>query len=107
MTDNFYTGFGYGGLYGGGYILVLIGALLCLITSGLVKSTFKKYSKVAAASGITGCQVAQEILHRDGISDVKVQCALTVASAALYCASTSSRFCALTTPLSYRRCTRS
>ncbi len=48
----------YGGMYNSSYILVLIGALLCLITSGLVKSTFKKYSKVAASSGLTGAQVA-------------------------------------------------
>ncbi|MCR5301532.1 MAG: zinc metallopeptidase [Lachnospiraceae bacterium] len=61
------------GLYGGGYILVLIGALLCLITSGMVKSTFNRYSRVAAASGITGRQIAEEILHREGIYDVKVE----------------------------------
>lgn len=61
------------GLYGSGYILVLIGAALCLITSGMVKSTFKKYSKVAATSGLTGAQVAAEILHREGIYDVKVE----------------------------------
>ncbi len=72
MSANYYTGMSYG-LYGGGYILVLIGALLCLITSGMVKSTFNRYSRVAAASGITGRQIAEEILHREGIYDVKVE----------------------------------
>ena len=69
---------GYGAgmnyMYGGGsYILVLIGAALCLITSGIVKSTFNKYSKIASASGMTGSAVAAAILHREGIYDVRVE----------------------------------
>jgi Zn-dependent membrane protease YugP len=63
----------YGGMYNSSYILVLIGALLCLITSGLVKSTFKKYSKVAASCGMTGAQVAEAILRKEGIFDAKVE----------------------------------
>ena len=68
----------YGGSYGymfmdSSYILVLIGALFCLITSGMVKSTFNKYSKVAASSGITGRQIAEEIIRREGMYDVKVE----------------------------------
>lgn len=63
----------YGGAYGGTYILVLIGALLCLITSGIVKSTFKKYSKVAASSGMTGAAVAEAILRKEGIFDARVE----------------------------------
>ncbi len=73
MYNSLYTGYGYG-YFGGGYILVIIGALLCLITSGIVKSTFAKYSKVAASSGLTGREVAEAILHREGIYDAKVQC---------------------------------
>lgn len=67
------------GLYTGniysltGYILVIIGALLCLITSGVVKSTFNKYSKVASSCGLTGADVAQQILHREGIYDARVE----------------------------------
>ncbi len=55
------------------YILVIVGALLCLITSGVVKSTFSKYAKVAAASGLTGSQVAAAILHKEGIYDVRIE----------------------------------
>ncbi len=55
------------------YILVLIGAALCLITSGIVKSTFNKYSKVAASSGMTGRMVAEAIIHREGLYDVRVE----------------------------------
>ena len=54
-------------------ILVAIGALLCLITSGVVKSTFNKYSKVMASSGLTGAQVAEAILKKEGIYDAKVE----------------------------------
>ncbi len=55
------------------YILVLIGALLCIIASARVKSTYKKYSRVRSMSGMTGAQVAVEILRRSGINDVQVQ----------------------------------
>ncbi len=54
-------------------ILVAIGALLCLITSGVVKSTFNKYAKVMASSGLTGAQVAEAILKKEGIYDAKVE----------------------------------
>ena len=54
-------------------ILVAIGALLCLITSGVVKSTFNKYAKVMASSGLTGAQVAEAILRQEGIYDAKVE----------------------------------
>ena len=63
----------YSGYYGSGYLLVVLGALLCLITSGMVKGTFNKYAKVAATLGMTGAEVAQAILHRKGIYDVTVQ----------------------------------
>ncbi len=69
MYANMY----YSHFYGGGYILVLIGALLCLITSGLVKGTFNKYAKVASLSQMTGSDVARAILHEKGIYDVRVE----------------------------------
>lgn len=72
MGYGYYGGYGYG--FGDmSYILVLIGAALCLITSGVVKSTFKKYSKVAAMSHMTGSDVAVAILRKEGIYDVKVE----------------------------------
>lgn len=54
------------------YILVFIGALLSLAASGMVKSTFNKYSKVKSLSGMTGAQAAERILHSAGIYDVTV-----------------------------------
>ena len=71
MYSNMSYYYGYG--YNASYILVIIGALLCLITSGLVKGTFNKYAKVAAMSGMTGAEAAQAILHRKGIYDVRVE----------------------------------
>lgn len=54
------------------YILVLIGALLSIIASSRVKSTFNKFSRVANARGLTGAQVAATILKSEGIYDVAV-----------------------------------
>ncbi len=69
---NFNAAYGMGYL-DGSYILVIIGALFCLITSGLVKSTFNKYSKVLSSSQMTGAEVASAILKREGIYDVRVE----------------------------------
>ena len=38
-----------------------------------VKSTFNKYSKVRSTSGLTGQQVAEDILRENGIYDVSVE----------------------------------
>ena len=54
------------------YILVLVGALLCILASVMVKSTYNKYARVRSMSGMTGAQVATEILRRNGINDVSV-----------------------------------
>ena len=64
-----YSRYGY---IDGSYILVIIGALLCLITSGIVKSTFAKFAKIPSQSGMTGRDVAEAILKREGIYDVRV-----------------------------------
>ena len=55
------------------YIFVLIGAVITLIASANVKSTYQKYSKVRSRTNMTGAQAAQRILHDAGIYDVAVQ----------------------------------
>lgn len=55
------------------YILVIIGAVICMIASARVKSTFNKYSKYRSMSGMTGAQAAQRILNAAGIYDVQVR----------------------------------
>lgn len=69
--------YGYGayGFYGldWTYFLVLIGAVLSMLASAKVNSTFNKYSRVRSASGMTGAEAAQRILHQNGIYDVAVE----------------------------------
>lgn len=63
--------FGY--YYDPTYILVLIGALLCIFASSRVNSTYNKYAKVRASRGYTGAEAAQKILQMSGIYDVQIQ----------------------------------
>ncbi len=55
------------------YILVLAGVVICLLASSKMKSTFHRYSGVRNHSGITGREAAEQILHRAGIYDVRVE----------------------------------
>lgn len=55
------------------YILVLIGAAICLIASARVKGTFRKYSAYRSAGNLTGAQAAERILRASGIRDVTVR----------------------------------
>ena len=55
------------------YILVIIGAVICLAASGRVKSVFGRYSQVLSHSGMTGREAAEKILRANGIYDVQVQ----------------------------------
>ena len=70
----------YGGYYGYGYyfdptyFLVLIGLVLCLGASALVNSTMRKYSKVRNMRGITGAEAARNILNREGLYNVQIEC---------------------------------
>jgi hypothetical protein len=55
------------------YILVVIGAVLCMIASARVKTTFNKYSQYRSMSGMTGAQTAERILQQAGIYDVQIR----------------------------------
>lgn len=54
-------------------ILSLPALLLSMIFSARVKSTFAKYSKVGAASGMTGAEAAATMLARSGVNDVMIR----------------------------------
>ncbi len=54
------------------YLLVLIGAAICIAASGRVNSVFSRYSRVRSRLGLTGREAAEQILHRNGIYDVQV-----------------------------------
>lgn len=55
------------------YILVVIGAVICMIASARVKGTFNKYSQLRSMSGMNGAQVALRVLQAAGIYDVQVR----------------------------------
>ena len=63
----------YGFYFDPTYILVIVGAVICLIASARVKSTFRKYDRVRSMSGMTGAMAAERILRSAGILDVSVQ----------------------------------
>lgn len=65
--------YGYYGFWDSTYLLVIIGAVICMIASARVKSTFHKYSNYRSMSNLTGAQAAERILHASGIYDVTVR----------------------------------
>ena len=59
--------------YDATYVLVLVGAIICMIASANVNRTYKKYSKHGNAGNYTACQVAAQILRNAGIYDVSIE----------------------------------
>lgn len=53
--------------------LIIVGMLLCLAASGNVSATYRKYSKIENAGGMTASEVAERILKGAGISDVRIE----------------------------------
>ena len=56
-----------------GYILVIIAAIVSLIASSRVSSTYKKYSNKPTARNITAEQAARRILDSNGLSSVRIE----------------------------------
>lgn len=67
-------GFPYSMMYGldWTYLLVIAGAILSLIASARVKSTFHQFERVGNRAGLTGAEAAKRILKSAGIYDVSV-----------------------------------
>lgn len=55
------------------YILVIIGAVLSIMASINVQSTYSKYSNVHSKTGLTAERVAEMILKGSGIYDVRIE----------------------------------
>jgi len=56
------------------YLMMLLPAvILAGIASLLVKSTFSRYSRVRAYSGMTGAQAAERMMRSNGVFDVRVE----------------------------------
>lgn len=56
------------------YVLVVIGAVICLLASANVNSVMKKYSKVGNSTGLSGGEAARRILNNEGLYHVQVEC---------------------------------
>ena len=54
-------------------VLVLPAVIFAMICSAHVQSTFKKYSSVPTASGMTGAQAAQAVLDANGVTGVRIE----------------------------------
>ena len=55
------------------YILVIAGALLSLLASWNVKSSYNRYARIANMRGLTGAEAARRILEANNVINVKVQ----------------------------------
>ena len=67
------SGYYYNYYFDPTYILVVIGLVLCLGASVMVKTTYKKYSDVYPMRHITGAEAAARILRNAGITDVRIE----------------------------------
>ncbi len=54
------------------YIILIVFMILSWAVSARLKSKFQKYSQIPLSSGLTGREVAEKMLHDNGITDVKV-----------------------------------
>ena len=63
----------YGFYMDPGYFLVIITAILSIIASARVNSTFKKYSKLYTGRNITAEQAARKILDSNGLHDIRIE----------------------------------
>ena len=66
-------GMGYGYYWDPTYVLVIIGALICMIASANVSGTYKKYNRVRNSRNMTGAQVAAQILQEAGLSNIRIE----------------------------------
>ncbi len=56
----------------GVWILMILIAVLGFVVQGMLQSRFKKYSRIALRNRMTGRDVAEKMLHDNGIYDVQV-----------------------------------
>ena len=54
------------------FLLIIAIGIVGFIVQAKLQSVFKKYSKVMFPGGLTGRDVAERMLHDNGIYDVKV-----------------------------------
>lgn len=59
--------------YDATYFLVLIGAVISLIASAKVKSTYARYSQVGSRAGMTATEAARMILDNAGLRHIRIE----------------------------------
>ena len=73
-SNHFYGYGGYGRMYmDPTMLLAFLGLILTMIASAKVKTTFAKYDRVRALSGLSGAEAAERVLHTAGIFDVRIR----------------------------------
>lgn len=55
------------------YILILIGALISMIASAKVKSTYARYGKIGSRLGMTATEAARMILDNAGLRHIRIE----------------------------------
>jgi uncharacterized protein len=54
------------------FVISIVFMLLGLLVSRRLKSKFEKYSQIRLGNGMTGAEIAQRMLHDNGIYDVRI-----------------------------------
>jgi hypothetical protein len=57
---------------GGAYLIAIAVMIVSWLVSWRLKSKFREYSQIGLASGLSGAEIAQRMLHDNGINDVRV-----------------------------------
>lgn len=55
------------------YLLVIIGAVICMIASANVSMTYRKYNRISNGRRMTGAQIAAQILQDAGLSHIRIE----------------------------------
>lgn len=55
-----------------GTIFVVLAAVLAIYAQTKVQTTYKRYKKIPNSRGMSGAQIAREILDREGLSDIQI-----------------------------------
>lgn len=55
------------------YLILIPGIIITMIAQMMVQNTFKKYAQVASRKGITARQLAEHLLHSEGVTNVPVE----------------------------------
>lgn len=63
----------YGYVYDATYGLVIIGMIISIAANQFISSTYRKYSQVMSAGGVTGAAFAREMLQEAGLYEVSVK----------------------------------